>query len=316
MGFFLRLALLCGILLGFLSYFLLFSPPRSFPQEFLLPVKSGETGSDIAETLRADGAIRSELVFKVLLRLSGSHSRIIAGTYYFSGPQNAFSIVWRLHVGKFDLKPLKVTLPEGTNVLQMNTIFKNSLSAFDSETFLRLAKPYEGYLFPDTYFFYVGQNTAEIVEAMRDNFAAHISASAVQQVLKASGKSQADTVIMASLLEKEAPDTTNRQIISGILWKRLTLGMPLQVDAVIPYITGKPGDAILQTDYKIDSPYNTYLYKGLPPGPITNPGLDAIIAAATPTSTPYLYYLSDKDGTFHYSKTFNEQLANQRKYLK
>ncbi len=99
---------------------------------------------------------------------------------------------------------------------------------------------------------------------------------------------------MASLLEKEAPDTLNRQIISGILWKRLSLGMPLQVD--------------------VDR--DTYLHKGLPLGPITNPGLDAILAAATPTTTPYLYYLSDKDGKFHYSKTFDQQLANQRKYLK
>ncbi|OGC88498.1 hypothetical protein A2419_02025 [Candidatus Adlerbacteria bacterium RIFOXYC1_FULL_48_26] len=316
MGFYIRVALLCGIVLGFVSYVFFFSPPRSFPQQFLLSVRSGETAGDIAETLKADNAIRSEFVFKVLLRLSRSHNRIIAGTYYFDHPQNAFSIVWRLHIGNFNLEPVKVTLPEGTNVSQMNAIFKNSLPIFDSQTFLTLAKSKEGYLFPDTYFFYPGEDSKQIIETMEENFSARISNPAVQKVLSASGKSKADILIMASLIEKEAPDTVNRQIISGILWKRIKIGMPLQVDAVMPYITGKPGSEILQTDYKIDSPYNTYLYKGLPPGPITNPGIDAIIAAATPTTTPYLYYLSDEDGKFHYGKTFDEQLANQRKYLK
>lgn len=90
--------------------------------------------------------------------------------------------------------------------------------------------------------------------------------------------------------------------------------MPLQVDAVFPYITGKNGDDITQNDYVIDSPYNTYTHKGLPPGPITSPGIDAIVAATHASSTPYLYYLSGKDGNFHYSATYEGQLANQKKY--
>lgn len=316
MRLYVRAALIGGIIISFLVYLLLFSAPRSFPEQLLLPVRSGETGTEIATALKDSGAIRSQFAMRVLLRLSRQHSRVIAGTYYFPQAQNAFTIVWRLQTGNFGIEPTKVTIPEGTNVARMNVLLEEALPTFDSGTFLTLAKPQEGYLYPDTYFFYPGQSMEDIVKAMRDNFTAHINDKVVQEALSASGRSQKDIVIMASLLEKEAPDTKNRQIISGILWKRLSIGMPLQVDAVIPYITGKSIRDITQADYKIDSPYNTYLYKGLPPGPITNSSVDAIIAAATPTTTPYLYYLSDKEGNFHYSKTFDEQLANQRKYLK
>jgi UPF0755 protein len=155
-----------------------------------------------------------------------------------------------------------------------------------------------------------------MIQAMKANFNAQIAEPAVHEKIVASGVTLHDLIIMASLIEKEAPDTQNREIISGILWKRLSLGMPLQVDAVFPYITGKPVNQITQADYTINSPYNTYTHVGLPPGPITNPGLDAITAAAAPTSTPYLYYLSDKQGNFHYSKTLQEQVSNEKKYLK
>jgi UPF0755 protein len=315
MGLLLRISIVVGIAVGFLTYFALFSPPSAFPDKLLVRIESGDTGQDIAHELTDEHAIRSEFAFRILLRLYGAHTHIKAGTYYFSRPQNAFSIAWRMRVGNFDLEAVRVTLPEGTNVRQMAGILSEHIGGFNTEAFLKLALPQEGYLFPDTYFFYHGESAQEIVEAMRDNFDAQRAASTTQQALKNFKKPFSDVLVMASLLEKEAPDTTNRQIIAGILWRRLAQGMPLQVDAVFPYITGKSGNDILQSDYAVDSPYNTYTHTGLPPGPITNPGLDAIIAAATPITTAYLYYLSDKDGVFHYSKTFDEQLANQKKYL-
>ena len=137
---------------------------------------------------------------------------------------------------------------------------------------------------------------------MRDNFQ------------KKAGDVGQDTVIVASLIEKEVPDSNDRKIVSGILWKRLEIGMALQVDAVFPYITGKR--EVLLDDLKIDSLYNTYLYKGLPPGPIANPGLDAIDAARNPKETPYLYYFSGQDGNTHFAKTFAEHLRNKEKYLR
>lgn len=316
MGLYVRASIIGGLVLGFVFYAVLFSPPRTFPAQFYLPVHSGETGHDIAAALKQNGAIRSEFLFRVLLRLYGQETSIAAGAYYFPEPANAFTIAWRLRVGNFNITPVKVTLPEGTDTKQMAAIFAKELPTFNSAKFLGLAKQYEGYLFPDTYFFYPGQDETHIVKTLRENFTTRTSAPATVRAIASSGRSLKDLVIMASLLEKEAPDTENRVIISGILWKRLKLGMPLQVDAVFPFITGKKGEDILQSDYSIDSPYNTYLYRGLPVGPITNPSLDAIVAAATPRATSYLYYLSDKEGNFHYSATYEGQLANQKKYLR
>jgi UPF0755 protein len=121
---------------------------------------------------------------------------------------------------------------------------------------------------------------------------------------------------MASILEAEARTTETRKIISGILWKRMEIGMPLQVDAPFQYIIGKNTFQLTTNDLKFDSPYNTYKYKGLPPGPIGNPGLDAISATVNPIKTNYLYYLSDVRGNMHYAKTFAEHVINKEKYLK
>ena len=120
---------------------------------------------------------------------------------------------------------------------------------------------------------------------------------------------------MASLLEEEARTTRSRQIISGILWKRIERGMRLQVDAVFPYILGKNTFELTLDDLAVDSPYNTYRYAGLPLGPISNPGLDSLRAALHPVQTPYLYYLSDKNGVFHWSRTYEEHLKKKKLYL-
>ena len=121
---------------------------------------------------------------------------------------------------------------------------------------------------------------------------------------------------MASIIEKEARTMETRQIIAGILWKRLELGMPLQVDVSFKYINGKTTKNLTLADLKIDSPYNSYLYKGLPPTPISNPGLDAIKAAISPTKTDYLYFLSDRKGLMHYAKTYQQHLQNKELYLR
>ena len=117
-------------------------------------------------------------------------------------------------------------------------------------------------------------------------------------------------------MEEEGRTTDVRRTIAGILWKRLDMGMPLQVDAAFLYINGKTTFQLATSDLTVASPYNTYLNKGLPPTPITNPGLDAISATVTPIKTPYLYYLTDKNGVMHYAATYDGHLANKEKYLK
>jgi UPF0755 protein len=120
---------------------------------------------------------------------------------------------------------------------------------------------------------------------------------------------------MASIIEKEARTMEARQIIAGILWKRISIGMPLQVDVSFKYINGKVTEDLTLADLKIDSPYNSYLYKGLPPTPIANPGLDSIKATIKPIKTDYLYFLSDKNGGMHYAKDYAEHLHNKELYL-
>ena len=120
---------------------------------------------------------------------------------------------------------------------------------------------------------------------------------------------------MASIIEKEAHTSDDRRVISGILWERLKIGMPLQVDATFLYINGKNTYDLSVDDLAIDSPYNTYKYAGLPIGPIGNPGLDSLEAALAPMTSPYLYYLSDKSGKTYYARTFNEHKRNREKYM-
>jgi len=120
---------------------------------------------------------------------------------------------------------------------------------------------------------------------------------------------------MASILEGEALTTSDRKLVAGVLWRRLEIGMPLQVDATFSYVNGKTTFELTLDDLKIDSPYNTYKYKGLPPTPINNPGLNSINAALYPTKTKYLYFLSGNDGKMHYARTFEEHKRNRQLYL-
>ncbi len=180
------------------------------------------------------------------------------------------------------VKLARVTIPEGFNVRQIAGRLEEA-GLFPAGDFAKLAQSEEGFLFPDTYEFYGHAGPEEVVLKMKENFLKKVGPEVTR-----------DVIIMASLLEEEAAKTEDRKIISGILWKRLEAGMALQVDA-------EP---------------DTYDYLGFPPGPISNPGLDAIEAALNPKLSPFWYYLSDKEGNIHYAKTFEEHKQNRLKYLR
>jgi UPF0755 protein len=216
--------------------------------------------------------------------------------------------------GNFGLAYVRVTVPEGATAQDISALLTDELfPEIDEVVFVEKAKPYEGYLFPDTYLFLPTVSEDEVLFALRQNFNKKILT--LEGELEAFGKPLSEVVTMASLLEKEARSMTVRQTIAGILWKRLEKNMLLQVDAVFGYIKGRPTYSPSFEDLEIDSPYNTYRNKGLPPGPIGNPGLDALLAAMTPEQTTYYFYLSDRQGNMHYSTTFEEHRANREKYL-
>lgn len=278
-----------------LAYLFLFSAPAPFPTGQVLAVESGQSVTSVASELRALGAIRSALMFKVFAKAFGGAQ---AGWYGLTG-ENVISLAWRVSHGDTGLSPKKVTVPEGSSVREVSELVG-----------VVLPKSEEGFLFPDTYYFLPGSPQDMIVERMHARYEEVVAP--LRPQIAASGHSEKEIVTMASILEKEARLPETRRMVAGILWKRIELGMPLQVDAVFGYIKNTDTYHPTLDDLKIDSPYNTYLHRGLPPGPINNPGEDAIRAALEPTKSPYLYYLTGKDGTMHYAKTFDEHVANKR----
>jgi UPF0755 protein len=295
-------------------YFGLIAAPLQFPAGAYVSVPMGSTLGDAAGVLKERGIIRSQYLFEALVRLMGTQHHVIAGEYFFPGRENVFAVARRLGSGDFEVEPARVRVPEGATVEEIGQLLDKSIPDFDLGGFEREARGKEGYLFPDTYFFMPGQDAHAILGAFANNFSTHIAK--IQGQIDAFGKPLSDVIVMASLLEREAPKTYDRRVIAGILWKRIKMGMPLQVDAVFPYIIGKNSYTLTKADLKTDSPYNTYTNKGLPPGPIANPGLDAILAAITPVSSDYLYYLSDSDGNMYYSATYSQHLAAKQKYLR
>jgi UPF0755 protein len=169
-------------------------------------------------------------------------------------------------------------------------------------------------LFPDTYFISPLANESEIMQMMRSNFFSKTTS--LRPTILLSARGEKEIVTMASLVELEASKFEDQKMVAGILWNRFDIGMRLQVDAVFPYIIGKNTFQVTTKDLQFDSPYNTYKYKGLPPGPIGNPGLQSIKAVLNPTPSDYIYYLSDLEGNFHYAKTHEEHVKNKAKYLR
>jgi UPF0755 protein len=306
---------LCVLIIVFSFYFRLIAPPGAFPEGILYEIPRGTSLSSVAQDLSTRHIIRSEFLFKALVTLFGMGRGALAGDYEFDSSRNVVRVAFRIARGSYDLSRIRVTVPEGTGSAQIADFFDSRFYRFDTKAFLELGKKYEGYLFPDTYYFLPNVTAEEAVDTMLANYKSKIVDIAEQ--VRLFGKPIRDVIIMASIIEEEARTTESRRIIAGLLWKRLAERMPLQVDATFAFVNGKTRSSDLSLeDLKIDSPYNTYVYKGLPPGPISNPGLDSILATITPIDTKYYFYLSDKDGAMHYAVTHDEHVANKFKYLK
>ncbi len=310
-----RLAVFLGAILFMFSlvFYAVFSPPRDFGKNRLIRVKQGSGLNEIAANLEKDGVIKSPFVFKTLTFLFLEHRNIKAGDYFFEEPLSAFGVVRRLTRGTYGLSSTKATILEGWTAWQMGGYFEG-LGFFTREEWMKTAGRREGYLFPDTYFFLPNTSPEKVAEVMRENF--DTKASPLLSEIESVGRDFEDIIVMASIIEKEASSPEDAKIISGILWKRLDAGMGLQVDAALTYITGKSSAELTEKDLAMDSPYNTYKYRGLPPTPIGNPGLDAIKAAIYPEKTLYWYYLHGRDGEPRYAIDFEGHKENKQKYLR
>ncbi len=263
-----------------------------FPVKSVLEIEPGMSLRSVSLKLKNENYIRSRLALEAFVIIFDKEKRVISTNYYFEGKLSVYEIARRITKGEHEMAPISVTIPEGFNVNQIGDIFAEKLINFDKTKFLLTTENLEGYLFPDTYFFLVNDNEESVVKSMSKNFEKKIDPLLLE--ITASGKTIEDIIIMASIIEGEAKGDADRDIISGILWKRISINMPLQVDVAM----------------------ETYKTKGLPDRPIGNPGLLAIKAAIYPKSSSYLYYLHDKDGNIHYSRTYSEHLKNISKYLK
>ena len=173
----------------------------------------------------------------------------------------------------------------------------------------------EGYLFPDTYRIFKNSDSYDIIRKMLANFNAKLTSELRQEIVKQK-KSFFEVLTLASIIEKEVSEPEDMKMVADIFYKRLIAGIALQSDATVNYATGKSLIQPTYQDLSVNSLYNTYKYPGLPPGPISNPGINALKAAIYPTPNPYYYFLTSRDQQVIYSKTYEEHLANKNKYLK
>ncbi|MBI2055623.1 MAG: endolytic transglycosylase MltG [Candidatus Sungbacteria bacterium] len=309
-----------------------------------IEISPGAGSRAIADALKAAGLIRSKWAFVIYAALSGRAAKLKPGVYYFAGEVGIPELAGELESGDLANERL-ITIPEGWDLRDIGQ-YLESIGVSTAKDFWAITgapaadrvrgrqnppadKLYrkfaflsndppsfniEGFLFPDTYRVFRNASAEEIIEKLLENFERKITPDLRAEILRQK-KTLFAVTTMASLIEKEIPDPQERRIAAGILWRRLEAGMPLQVDATINYITGKHQSPSAD-DLKINSPYNTYLNRGLPPGPIANPGLEAIRAAVFPATNDYAYYLSARDGRTIFSRTLEEHNAAKARFLR
>lgn len=299
-----------------------------------ITIPSGSTTADIAAELEAKDLIRSMRAFKAYAEDAGKETGLQAGTFVLQRSMTTAQIVDALTTGV--TQEMSVTIPEGYTVQDIDALLAGKglieageivdcANTCDFSTFEFLPPgtgqaerggKLEGYLYPDTYFVATDDFVAKFfLERMLGAFRAKVI-NEHQDAIDAAGRSLHDVITMASLIEKETRTNDERAVVSGILWKRLEEGIGLYVDAANRYILNKPTDAITAADLNEDSPYNLRLYRGLPPGPIANPGMASIEAALNPASSPYYYYLHGTDGQIRYAVTNDEHNLNKARYLR
>src|SRR3989344_212831 len=309
-------------------------------------IKDGQSSREIALNLEKVGAVRSGKVFLIYAFLTGKIRSLQSGEYLLSPIMNIPQVLEMLSKG--DVVKEKITIIEGWNLRDIGWYFENKgmfqaeelfeltgFPAIDHRRSLNLSYPIanifdskyvfledkpdhynlEGYLFPDTYEINNGESLNSIIPKMLDNFNRKVFAR-LKNEIDAQDKSVFEIITMASMVEKEVITYEDKQIVSGVLWKRLESGMPLQVDATVNYITGRKDSGPTSSEKQIDSLYNTYKYKGLPLGPIANPGLDSIKAAIYTKESDFWYYLSTPEGKTIFSKTLQEHNAAVEAYLR
>lgn len=293
----------------------------------MITIKDDMTAREIGDDLASRDLISNAMWFRIAASLSGNASQIKKGTYTVQHSMSMQALLAKLTSGKSEAGRLVV--PEGYTVQQIAQELEK-MKIVDAADFLEAAKksdnlkdymkgnrqvtfPVEGFLFPDTYFIPDDATSEDILKLMLDGFDRKLTPQ-LRQKIADRNMSIYQFMTLASLVEKEAKFDEDRMPIAAVFYKRLQIDMPLQSDATISYAMGTYKAAYSIQETKYDSPYNTYQHAGLPPGPICNPGMECISAAADAPATDYLYFVADAQGHNHFSTTYEEHLKNVEEY--
>ncbi len=275
-------------------------------------VPKNSSVGEIAEILRSKKVIIDPFGFTLIVRALKSDRNLKSGNYRISRVKNVFEIISVLEEG-VPQKQVKVTIPEGFTVYDIARRLKENGIIANENDFIEKAKQFEGYLFPDTYFFYKGESPEKIIDAMKSRFYEVLPGN-YEEMAKKKGLTLKEAVILASIVEKEAKFDKDRPLVASVFLNRLKIGMPLQSDATVNYALKSNKLWLSQKDLDVDYPYNTYKYVGLPPGPICNPGLKSLLAVVNAPKTDYYYFLTKPDGEAVFERTLEEHNRNIRKY--
>ena len=291
-----------------------FSAPQKGAAEELIVINLTTTEVELIAKLKEQGYIKSELAFNFVLKRKGWQGKIEPGGYNISKGMNAWQLADTLVNHPYQRWTV---IPEGLRATEIAEKLQEKLGWANTTKAEFLSSSKEGYLFPDTYLLnldYTGKDTAKRMESLFNEKTADLFKEASESNILN------DTlIVLASIVQREAANEKEMPLIAGIIWNRWLKDMNFEIDATIQYALGEPGNwwpIIKVEDYKFDSLYNTYLYKGRPPAPICNPGLAAINAVINSEESEYLYYLHDSEGQIHLAKTYEEHKANIEKYLK
>jgi UPF0755 protein len=273
-------------------------------------VKKGESFSTVASRLENQSLILSKKMFLFFVKLTNSQGKLKAGIYELSGNDGIFKILKKLKTNSSNF--IRITIPEGNNIKQIANIISDKVK-IDKEKFIKVVteRNLEGYLMPETYFISPGIREEELIDIMHNEFDKNITQDMYKRA-KDIGISFRDIIIMASIIEKEASKPEERSIMSAVFYNRLKKKMMLQSCATVLYAMGVVKENLSLEDIKFKSPYNTYLHFGLPPGPISNPGIESIKAALYPADSGDLFFVSNRDGSHLFAKTFDEHVKNKQ----
>ncbi|MBI2984665.1 MAG: endolytic transglycosylase MltG [Candidatus Kerfeldbacteria bacterium] len=311
-------------------------PLSSNRQAVMLTIAKGEGVKAVADKLYASGLIKARWHWNLYIALTGRRAGILGGEYTLRRDQSIRDIARLVTTPPDTTREVTIKLLEGWTAEAMADVLDRA-GVIDRQAFLAaVAEPdtrqvvgdrdysfltdkpatagLEGFLFPDTYRFFLDSTPGQVIGKLLDNFDQKYS-STMRQAVVAQGRSTFEVVILASIVERELKTDQDRAMAADIFLRRRAAGIPLQSDATVNFVTGKSLLRPTAADLDIDSPYNTYRHQGFPPGPISNPGLSALRAAVNPEPNPYYYFLTDPKGQTHFARTLDEHNRNKAQYL-